>query len=150
MVAMDFRIATSDDVPLLAKMNRYLVQDEGHRNAGMTLVQLTDRMRAFLESEYQAVIFETDGEPVAYALFRPQGDAIHLRQFYVVREHRRRGLGRQAIDILRQRVWAAGRRVTVGVLTKNEKGIAFWRALGFTDYALELESPPGGAPPQSL
>ena len=31
------------------------------------------------------------------------------------------------------------KRITVDVLCQNEVGVAFWRAMGFTDYCLTLE-----------
>ena len=39
-----------------------------------------------------------------------------------------------------EEVWPEGARVTVEVLVHNRVGVAFWRALGFQDYALTLES----------
>ncbi len=35
--------------------------------------------------------------------------------------------------------WRPGKRVTVSVLVSNTVGLAFWRAVGFHDYALTLE-----------
>src|SRR5271155_4929903 len=98
---MTFRIATLDDCRLLAEMNHQLLQDEVHRNRFMTLPQLEDRMRSFLSSEYRAVIFDDKGQAVAYALYREQPEEIYLRQFFVARDHRRRGLSRRAMEILR-------------------------------------------------
>ena len=44
-----YRMARSGDVPLLARLNRQLIEDEGHRNTGMTVEQLEERMRGFGE-----------------------------------------------------------------------------------------------------
>ena len=41
--------------------------------------------------------------------------------------------------ILREEIWEAGRRITVGVLSGNADTIAFSRAIGFRPYALEME-----------
>ena len=100
-------------------------------------------MRGWLASEYRAVIFEEGGEVVAYALYREQPEEIYLRQFFVVRHRRRQGLGRRAVEILRSEVWPTTKRLTVDVLVANPSGIAFWRAVGYTDYALTLEILPG-------
>jgi GNAT superfamily N-acetyltransferase len=135
---MIFRPATLDDCPLLAGLNHQLIRDEGHRNQ-MTVPELEQRMRGWLSDEYQAVIFEDAGAVVAYGLYREQPDLIYLRQLFVVRHRRRQRLGRQAVEILRSRVWPKDRRLTVDVLVANQSGIAFWHSVGYTDYALSLE-----------
>ena len=96
-------------------------------------------MRAWLASEYAAVIFEKGAEVVAYALYREQPEEIHLRQLFVVRNRRRRGLGRQAMEMLRSKIWPRNKRLTVDVLVQNTVAIAFWRAVGYKDYSLTLE-----------
>ncbi len=100
-------------------------------------------MRDWLAGDYLAVLFEIDGDPVAYALHRPEEGGIYLRQFFVLPEQRRKGIGRQAIRLLREEVWPEGVRVTVEVLIHNRAGTEFWRALGFERYALTLESRAG-------
>lgn len=59
-----------------------------------------------------------------------------VRQFFVARGERRRGIGRQAFALLR-RHWGA-REVTLDVLLHNERAVAFWRSVGFFDYGLQL------------
>ena len=138
---MTFRHATLEDRPLLAELNHQLIRDEGHRNQ-MTVPELEQRMRDWLSGEYRAVIFEEDGHVVAYALYREQLDLIYLRQLFVVAHRRRQGLGRCAIEILRSQIWPKDRRLTVDVLVANQAGVAFWRSVGYTDYALSLEIMP--------
>jgi len=135
---MTFRAASSDDCPLLAKLNHQLIQDEGHRNK-MTVPQLEHRMRKWLSGEYRAVIFEDSGEVVAYGLYREEPDLIYLRQLFVVQHRRRQGLGRQAVEILRSQIWQKDKRLTVEVLVANQSGVTFWRSVGYKDYALSLE-----------
>ena len=135
---MTFRLAILKDCPLLAELNHQLIQDEGHRNR-MSVPELEQRMRGWLLAEYRAVLFEDSGEVVAYALFREQPDEIYLRQLFVARSRRRQGIGRKAIHILRTEVWPQGKRLTVDVLVSNQQGMAFWRAMGYQDYALTLE-----------
>jgi GNAT superfamily N-acetyltransferase len=135
---MTFRPATPDDCPLLAGLNHQLIQDEGHRNK-MTAPELEHRLRGWLSGEYRAVVFEDAGEVVAYGLYREEPDLIYLRQLFVVRHRRRQGLGRQAVEILRSQIWPKDKRLTVEVLVANQSGVAFWRSVGYTDYALSLE-----------
>src|SRR5258708_1370645 len=135
------RAAGLADCPMLAELNHQLIRDEGHRNP-MTVPQLEQRMRGFLNGEYRGIIFEDRGEIVAYVLFREQPEEIYLRQLFVVRQRRRQGIGCQAVEILRSQVWPKNKRLTVEVLTANQSAVAFWRAVGYTDYSLTLEIMP--------
>jgi GNAT superfamily N-acetyltransferase len=138
-MTLKFRKATEADVALLTDMNRQLILDENHRNQRLTLPELADRMRGFLRGGYQAIIFEQDSAPVAYALYHQAADGIYLRQFFVDRQCRRRGIGRQAMNMLKSEVWPPGQRITVEVLVNNHVGHEFWKAVGFVDYAVTLE-----------
>jgi predicted acetyltransferase len=141
---MNYRIATQDDAGELAKMNRQLIADEGHRNP-MTDAQLEERMRGWIKSgEYEAAVFEEGGQTTGYALWRREPEHVYLRQFFVGREWRRRGLGREAIHWLRAHAWKDARRLRVEVLVGNTAAIEFWRAVGYRDYALTLEVECGG------
>src|SRR4051812_6551420 len=114
-MVIQHRFAGPDDCPALAGLNHQLIRDEGHRNP-MTVPQLEQRMRGFLAGEYRAVIFEEGKALVAYALYREQPEEIYLRHLFVVRDRRRRGIGRSTMEILRSQVWPRGKRLTVEVL----------------------------------
>jgi predicted acetyltransferase len=135
---MNFRLAKLNDCALLAELNHQLIRDEGHRNK-MTVPELEQRMKSWLASEYEAMLFECDTEIVAYALYREQPEEVYLRQLFVVRNRRRKGIGREAVKILRSKVWPTNKRWTVDVLVQNEAAVAFWRAVGYQDYSLTLE-----------
>ncbi|MGW3496022.1 GNAT family N-acetyltransferase [Streptomyces sp. NPDC001020] len=125
---------------MLAALNEQLIEDQGHENP-MRGQQLADRMHGWLAGEYTAALGTVDHAPAFYALWRTDEDGgIHLRQFFVARDFRRRGLGRAAIKTLRDEYWPA-RRVALDVLIHNERGISFWRSLGFEDYAIEMRLP---------
>jgi predicted acetyltransferase len=138
---MNYHPASQSDASLLATMNWQLIRDEGHRNQ-MTLPELEARMAQWLTGEYQAVLFQESNQTVGYALFRREPEYVYLRQFFIVRESRRNGYGRDALSWLRRNEWR-GQRVRVEVLLGNSGGIAFWRAVGFVDYSLTLEMEPG-------
>ncbi|HLX68706.1 MAG TPA: GNAT family N-acetyltransferase [Verrucomicrobiae bacterium] len=135
---MNFRRATLDDCPRLAELNHQLIRDEGHRNK-MTVPELEQRMRGWLQSDYSAIIFEEGGELVAYALYREQPEELYLRQLFVVQKRRRQGIGRAAMEILRAQIWPKNKRLTVEVLVRNNAAVTFWRAVGYQDYSLMLE-----------
>ena len=141
-MALCYRFATVADSRFLAELNHQLIRDEGHRNP-MNVDQLEHRMRRWLSSvEYRAVIFAQEDTPVAYALYREDPDEIYLRQFFVVRALRRHGIGRTAMQSMLSDIWPSTKRRTVSVLVQNASGVAFWRAVGYQDYALTLEIMP--------
>ena len=135
------RFAIRGDVETLGQLNHQLIQDERHRNQ-MAIPELVTRIQAWLASGYCASIFEDDSGILAYALYREKEDHIYLRQFFVQRHQRRNGVGRQCIKILCSEIWPKDKRITVDVLCHNQAGIAFWRAVGFSDYCLTLERLP--------
>ncbi len=96
-------------------------------------------MRLLLDGDYLATLFEWDGQIVAYGLWRDEPDWVYLRQFFVVRDFRRRGIGAQAIRVLTDEVWPAAKRIRVNVLIGNRPALEFWRAVGFVDYLITLE-----------
>jgi len=83
---MRFRLATPADADVLAPLNALLRRDEGHRNR-MTLPELTERMRNWLKSEYQAVLIEDADGVIGYALFRRDPECIYLRQLFLRLSH---------------------------------------------------------------
>jgi GNAT superfamily N-acetyltransferase len=137
---LSWREASVADLGLLAEWNHQLIRDEGHRNS-MTIDQLAQRMKGWLQGEYRAVVFSQE-EPVGYALFRREESLIYLRQLFVQRDRRRAGIGRAAFAILRDEIWPRDVRLTVDVLCQNQAAIAFWRSVGYRDYCLTLEIMP--------
>ena len=138
MTELAYRPAGENDLELLAAWNHQLIQDEGHRNP-MSVPQLRQRMQDWLAGEYRAVIFEMDGEPAAYGLYRQTAGEIYLRQLFVRRDRRREGIGRRAVRLFREEIWPRSSRLTVEVLTINQAAVHFWRSVGFRDYSLMLE-----------
>lgn len=139
---INYRRAIPNDLPLLAELNHQLIRDEGHHNP-MTVAQLQERMQGWLNDDYTAIVFEDHSEVVAYALFREQPDELYLRHLFVVRHRRRKNIGRRAMRLLFAEVWPPNKRLTVSVLTTNTAAVAFWRAIGYSDYCLTLEMLPG-------
>ena len=139
---MNHRLATMHDVPILAKMNRLLTEDEKHRNRFMSDDWFEQRMERFLGSEYQAVIFEQDGKVIAYALYRNHAeheDTIYLRQIFVDRTLRRQGIGKYVMHVLMNEYWPKEKRLTVEVLYDNKAACLFYDSVGYKVYCLELE-----------
>ncbi|GGJ31234.1 GNAT family N-acetyltransferase [Deinococcus roseus] len=142
---MHLQKALPDDASELAKYNRDLIQDEGHRNP-MSLRELTERMQSFFLDEWEAVFLVNEDQKVGYALYKFGTDAfdariqtVYLRQFFIAHPFRRQGLGRQAFETLKKAVFQDA-RIHVEVLTSNERGVAFWKAVGFKPYSLHLHT----------
>ena len=138
---MKLRYASDEDIPLLAELNHQLIQDERAPNP-MSVRELAERMRAWLSTDYRAVIFELAAEPIAYALFRSSEEGVYLRQFFVSRAHRRRGVGRRAIETFREQIVSPDQALSLEVLIHNEAGIAFWQAVGFEQHAVSFRIGP--------
>lgn len=134
------------DFPLLARMNRELADDEGHRNP-MTIEQMEARFGRFVDEEGWSVdLFMLDDEVVGYATHRreaepsdPSGERVFLRQFYIVRHYRRDGLGQAAFDKLVAARFRPGDRVILEAIENNPGGRVFWLRVGFTPYSSILE-----------
>lgn len=139
---MDFRYAQQSDAPLLADINRQLIVDEWD-GGGMSLERLESRMRRWLEDgDYRAVLFSENGETVAYSLVSLDDDSAYIRHFFVLHEHRGGGVGGRAVELLFREIIPPGFRVTLDVLASNRAGHAFWRSVGFGDYAVRMERLP--------
>ncbi len=141
------RRAARADAARLAGLNQQLTEDEVIPNP-LTLAELTARMQDFLSGAHAAVLFELAEEPVAYALFRADGESIALRQFFVRRGHPRAELGRAALTMLIEDYFPPGARLTVEVQIPNEAALRFWESVGFRRHAIILErllapEPPG-------
>ena len=104
---------------------------------------LERRMRRWIEEgDYHAILFQEDGEIVAYSLVSIDEDSAYIRHFFVLHEHRGRGAGRRAIACLLREIVPPHVRITLDVLASNTAGHAFWRSVGFTDYAIRMEKLP--------
>ena len=139
---VDYKPATVTDAALLGSWNAQLILDERHGNR-MTAIELEARMRGWLAGgTYRAVIFHCDSVPAGYALFGSEPDAsIYLRQFFICREHRRKGIGTAAMELLIGRIFPPKALLKVVVLAQNEAAQRFWASLGFHKHALILERP---------
>jgi RimJ/RimL family protein N-acetyltransferase len=137
---MDFRPADKSDWPLLALWNHRMIRDQRHRNP-MDPAQLKRRMAKWLRTkEYEAFLFE-EKTPVGYVLFRRERDRTYVRQFFIDRPYRRKGLGRKAMKLLLDRVWPKKKPVVLEVLVHNHRAIRLWKSVGFREYSLTLEKP---------
>ena len=133
---MRINICSACDVPKLAEMNKYLIEDEKSDNR-MQLVELEHRMSEFLDKEYNAYFFIENDEVVGYALVKYLPEGYYLRQFYIDREHRRKHYGTAAFNELLKVLNTES--INIDVLPWNEAGLSFWRSLGFKEAAISMK-----------
>ena len=146
---MQWRVAAAPDLDLLCDWNRQLQEDEGAEAMPETAVR--ERPQRWLQGPYVAIVFTEAGRDVGYALYRSsdadsQGEGgVYLRQFFVHRGQRRRGLGRRMAQLFLEEVIPADHWVLLEALESNPAGQAFWRALGFeatyTAFRLTRDAP---------
>jgi GNAT superfamily N-acetyltransferase len=141
---LTIRTATVADAPRLGGMNRHLCDDERSRNR-MSVAALVVRMERLLSEGWRAVLFQEQSNPIGYSLFRIGSDnydpaipEVYIRQFFIVRERRNRGVGRQAFTLLTTSVFPPGSQIHLDVLATNPRGRLFWESVGFQHYSTAL------------
>ena len=125
---MQIKDCSTADVPVLAKMNQWLIEDE-KAETNLNLAQLEERMKGFISSEYRAFLFYDDQCVIGYALCNMSKVPVYLRQFFICRDERRKGYGKKAFQALL--VQLNIQEIDVDVYSWNKVGIAFWESLGF-------------------
>jgi len=133
------RPAEAGDLPAIAVMNKQLIEDEKHENP-MSVTELEDRLRGWISSNYAAYLFLLEGKAIGYALVNMEAKPIYLRQFFIARNWRRKGLGRKAFQKLLRSLGTE--ELDIDVLVWNEKAIGFWKAMGFNERSLRMHLRP--------
>lgn len=135
MVTVEIVNGSEDDVILLANMNKQLIEDEKHDNS-MNIDELKERMRGFLSTDFKAYYFKSEGNLVGYALVNIKQKPLYLRKFYICRNFRRMKYGTEAFKVLLNVLGTE--EIELDVLTWNERGIRFWKSLGFEERTIYM------------
>ena len=88
-------------------------------------------------SDYNAYFFIEENDVVGYALVRNLDEGFYLRQFFIVRDHREKHFGTKAFEELLKVLNTDN--ITVDVLPWNERGLSFWKSLGFKEAAISMK-----------
>ncbi|GIQ69636.1 hypothetical protein XYCOK13_24600 [Xylanibacillus composti] len=136
------RQADASDLPLLSRMNRQLIEDEGSTNP-MSTEELLVRMKGWLQSGWQIDLLLRDTTVLGYALYQLRRnergkEEVYLRQYFIERKHRGRGYGQAGIALLLETRWDPGHTIVVEVLETNPAGHRFWQRVGFAPYSTTL------------
>lgn len=92
------------------------------------------QMARWLDADHRGYCFVVDGTIVGYALVEMGKTPLYLRHFFIRREFRRRGHGKEAFGALL--AYLETDTIDLDVFVWNERGRAFWRSLGLADRAV--------------
>lgn len=130
---------------LLAGMNKRLIEDKGSHNP-MDLTTLRARLAGWLETGEDALdLFLSGDHVVGYAVYQTRSaDSstgqryVYLRQLYIERGERGKGLGTQAVRSLIDTHFPRGCSVQLEVLAGNPGAQRFYERAGFAPYATTM------------
>ena len=84
------------------------------------------------ESERLPFLIEADGELVGLCLIRIRDGGWDIAEFSIRPDHRRRGMGRAAVEAVAERARRAGAaHLQAKVHPDNPEALPFWLAVGF-------------------
>ncbi len=98
------------------------------------------RLRRWLKTgKFRAVVFVVDDTEIGYLLYelRPVHDdqrsseSVYLRQFFISRDSRRKGLGTAAIKTFLREIVPSTASLVLEVKTSNPDAHQFWKNIGF-------------------
>jgi predicted acetyltransferase len=137
--------ATLNDIEPLAEMNKQLIEDEGSRNP-MNNEQLKERMKGMLQGEWKGLIISDEDEILGYMIYKespdeyyPNQTELYIRQYFIKRQHRSRGIGAQAFKTISSDYFPDNVVLTVDVLEVNPRGKKFWEKIGFKPYLTHMK-----------
>ena len=143
-MSITLRKATINDITALAEMNEQLIHDERSLNT-INVRQLELRMQTWLDGSWSAIMIYKNDDLIGYLMYQQREDdyypdqrVIFVRQYFVQRAYRRRGIGRQAFDLITEQYFPVDASVRLDVLATNSEALSFWEDLGFTQYAMSL------------
>ena len=80
-IVVTIQTCTIDDCEYLAELNKELIHAESSDNP-MTIKELEQRMKDFLQTFYEAYFFIERDRVVGYALIKMDCEPLYLRQFF--------------------------------------------------------------------
>jgi GNAT superfamily N-acetyltransferase len=143
------RRATPDDVERIIALGdelraeavaldaRYAAEDSGLGRA-WRVGALQDELRQRAPPEL--FVAEDGGHLLGFVRADRRHHTLHVHELYVLPRHRRSGVGRALFEVVAQRAREDGlHEVTLGTLARAPHALAFWEALGFAPYWVQLD-----------
>ena len=124
---MQIQKCTPADYAILAGFSKQLREDEKNDHCP-DIAQANDQIRQLLQSGCDAYFFTQNEQLLGYALVRNTDEPPYLEDFFICREHRRKGYGREAFYLLYECLHTDA--LDLDVLAWNETGRAFWQSVG--------------------
>ena len=124
---MQIKEFTVEDAPLLAEMNKDSIEDEDPES-NLSLPHLEERIRSYIKSEYKAFFFLVDDKIIGFALCSKSSTPVYMRQFFISRDERRKGYGKEAFELLLKHLGI--KESDIDVYAWNDSSIRFWKSLG--------------------
>jgi GNAT superfamily N-acetyltransferase len=144
ILQFSLRPANYNDVALLARMNKQLIQDEHSRNT-MSHTELADRITRWLDDGRSIIIVERDDDAIGYLVYYgqdekyyPYENSVYVRQYFIQPRYRRRGIGQVAFERIAKEYFPPHAAIMLDVLHTNPEAKAFWMKLGFDMYCVTL------------
>lgn len=127
---MELQKAVIEDCDELVKMNTQLIIDEQF-DVILPQDKMIERMKDFIQgSVYDCYLMVHDNVVCGYCLADKTKTPLYLRHLFVKKEHRRKGFGKQAIQMLLQ-MYKTG-SLDIEVMAWNANAIKFYESIGFT------------------
>lgn len=132
---MKIIVATLKNLDVLTRMNVSLRADEQIDNV-MTDAQVRERMRGFLDGNYKAYLFVQDDNIVGYSLVDHSKNPLYMRQFFIERAWRRKGLGTAMFHLLMKQLKTTC--IDLEVFSWYAPAIQFYEKLGFRTRCFQM------------
>jgi predicted acetyltransferase len=116
------------DTEELARLNLELMVAEDY-DQKLPLEELIPRMSSFLQTEYDAFYIMFEGKKAGYILIKTTSKPLYIRQFYILPQFQRNGLGQRTIKALQEQYNT--KTFDVEVMAWNEVGFNFWKKADF-------------------
>jgi RimJ/RimL family protein N-acetyltransferase len=123
--------STETDKDILLKMNKQLMEDEQFDRILSDEI-LSNKWDEFLtDDKFTVVLFLIDDDITGYAIVQTDLKPLYLRHFFIKREFRRKGYGRESFNAMLE--FLNTNEIDLDVMSWNERGMKFWESLGFTE-----------------
>lgn len=109
-----------------------LLQRADHTGVPTSLIEAQDR-------RYQVILLRCQKELCGYALYKVVHDHLFLAHYYVVPSYRKKGVAKEAFELLLQGPWKTIPLVRLFVPYDNDEHREFWEEIGFDGIVLGME-----------
>lgn len=143
-MSIQLRIATSADSEYLLEMSYQLLEDEGLEE-DISMIERQAVLQEWIEDGWSILLILKDHQIAGYMIYRKQREefpsheqTVFVREFFVRREYRRRGVGRSAFELIVNEYIPRDVTITLNVPAANHTALRFWQEKGFEVFSTTL------------